>query len=48
MITAVIVSWILFNIAVAGWLTWVRVIRPDRKRLRERERHSIVYGLRVH
>jgi hypothetical protein len=49
MITAVIVAWLLFNIAIAGWLTWIRVIRPDRDRSRrERERHSIVHGLRIH
>ena len=41
MIKAVLVAWLLFNIAFAGWLTWARVIRPDRATLRlERERHA--------
>jgi hypothetical protein len=49
MITAVIVAWLLFNVAFAGWLTWVRVIRPDRVKLRrERERPAIEEGLTVH
>ena len=49
MITSVIVAWLLFNIAFAGWLTWVRVIRPDRAKLRlERERQAIEQGLAVH
>ena len=42
MIATVIVAWLLLNVAIAGWLTWVRVVRPDRaKLLRERERQSI-------
>ena len=32
MITAVIVAWILSNIAIAGWLILVRVVLPDRER----------------
>ena len=33
------------NVAIAGWLTWVRIVRPDRKKLqRERERKSIGDG----
>jgi hypothetical protein len=49
MITAVIVAWLLFNIAFAGWLTWVRVIQPERAKLRrERERQAIEEGLAVH
>jgi hypothetical protein len=47
MITALIVAWLLFNIAFAGWLTWIRVIRPDRARSR-RERQAIEEGLTVH
>jgi hypothetical protein len=43
MITAVIVGWVLFNIAVAGRLILVRVVLPDREKLRrERERQSVV------
>jgi hypothetical protein len=38
----------LFNVAFAGWLTWVRVIQPDRQKLRrERERQAIEKGLAV-
>ena len=49
MITTMIVAWLLFNVAFAGWLTWVRVIRPDHAKLRrERERQEIVRGLAAH
>jgi hypothetical protein len=34
MITGLLVAWLLFNVAFAGWLTWARVIRPDRVKLR--------------
>lgn len=45
MIAAVIVAWLLLNIAIACWLTWVRVVRPDREQLRrERELQSIGDG----
>jgi hypothetical protein len=45
MIAALIVAWLLLNIAIAGWLTWVRVVRPNRERLqRQRERQSIGDG----
>ncbi len=45
MIAAVIVAWLLLNVAIAGWLTWVRIVRPDREKLqRERERQSIGAG----
>ena len=49
MITAVIVAWLLFNVAVASWLTWVRVIQPDRVKLRrERQRQAFEESLTVH
>jgi hypothetical protein len=38
MIIAVIATWSLFNVAFAGWLTWVRVIQPDRAKLRRVKR----------
>jgi len=45
MIAVVIVAWLLLNVAIAGWLTWVRIILPDREKLRrERERQSIGQG----
>ncbi len=48
MITAVIVAWLLLNVAIAGWLTWVRIVRPDREKLRrERERQLIGDGFPV-
>jgi hypothetical protein len=47
MITAVFVAWLLFNVALAGWLTWARVIWPDRIKLRmEREGHAATDGVR--
>jgi hypothetical protein len=46
MIATVIVVWLLLNIAIAGWLTWVRIIRPERAKLRhERRRQSIGDGI---
>jgi len=48
MITSVIVAWLLLNVAIAGWLTWVRVIRPNRVKLRrERERQATKEGFAV-
>ena len=44
MIASMIVAWLLFNVAIAGWLTWVRIVRPDREKLRGQERYSIVAG----
>jgi hypothetical protein len=45
MIAAVIVAWLLLNVAIAGWLTWVRIVLPDREELRrERERQSMGDG----
>jgi hypothetical protein len=46
MIATVIVAWLLLNAAIAGWLTWVRIIRPERAKLRrERGRQSIGNGI---
>jgi hypothetical protein len=46
MIATVIVAWFLSNSVVAGWLIWVRVVLPDREKLRrERERQSIEDGV---
>ena len=48
MIAAVIVAWLLSNIVVAGRLIWVRVVLPDRMKLRrEHERQSIEDGVAV-
>jgi hypothetical protein len=45
MISALIVAWLMFNIAIAGWLTWVRIVRPNREKLRlQRERHLVGKG----
>ena len=45
MIAAMIAAWLLFNIAIALWLTWIRIVRPNRETLRrQRERRSIGDG----